>query len=159
MQPNTLLQQNAKQRKRQKHEKAPIRHWLSKVFNPPSSKFSIIFYHHSYLSIFICGARSIHQESIRDLYPEFWIRAVGRQRSSPEPRLAKKTKIFLEQNIKESKITLLQFKEKKHWNVKYRSLWPTFSMKSIFKSHWLIIPKDDVHPSNYLWYKEKITEL
>ena len=33
-----------------------------------------------------------------------------------------------------------------HWNVKYRSLGPPFSMRSI----WLIIPKDDVHPSNSL---------
>ena len=34
--------------------------------------------------------------------------------------------------------------------LKYRSLWLTFIMRSKVMFHWLIIPKDDIHPSNSL---------
>ena len=44
----------------------------------------------------------------------------------------------------------LQDIRQNHWTIKYRSQWPTFILKSSFKSYRLIIPKFHVYTSNSL---------
>ena len=68
------------------------------------------------------------------------------QSSLPESRLANKTKMFLSAINKRKQDHWTSTERQNHWNVKYMSLWPTCFI--IFVSHWLIISKYDICPSN-----------
>ena len=83
----------------------------------------------------LCGSNWGLRRPVSHLPARNWsgvwqIRAVAGQRSSPELCLANKTKMLLRAKNEREHNDLTTLERQIHWNVKYRSLWPKFILRS-----------------------------